>query len=183
MKRMSQVRLALWAAAASPAGFILVLGIAAELQRQPVRWRPDNSSPACELGQHLRVLIIPQSSHIALIRLASTMFSAALPHYLQAHDMQSSRRTSLQCCMAAHVSIVHLMPAEQSAARVGPRCQRGGSTNPWVRAAQAELQGEDDDDFSDLEDFVVCKEGRDYRSLFASHFRYRVRFTDGQAPG
>ena len=109
------------------------------------------------------------------------MFTAALPHYLLPHDSQS-----FQVYIAAwrmSVSDVHLMPAEQSAARLGPRSQRGGSTNPWVRAAQAELQGEDDDDFSDLEDFVVCKEGRDYRSLFASHFRYRVRFTDGQAPG
>lgn len=84
---------------------------------------------------------------------------------------------------AADASNLHPMPAEQSAARLGPRGQRGGSANPWVRAAQAELQGEDDDDFSDLDDFIVCKEGRDYRSLFASHFRYRVRFTDGQVPG
>ena len=31
-----------------------------------------------------------------------------------------------------------------------------------------------DDEFGDLDDFIVCQEGRDYGQLFAAHFKYRA---------
>ena len=175
MKRMPQVSFASRAAAVSPSGFSFGIRIAAEHQRQPIRWQPDSSSPACELWQHHRTALLPLSACRA---------ACSLLHQLLAHDLESFQSYIVAMLHGSWcLTPAHHAPAEQSAARLGSRSQRGGSKNPWVRAAQAELQGEDDDDFSDLEDFVVCKEGRDYRSLFASHFRYRVRFTDGQAPG
>lgn len=65
------------------------------------------------------------------------------------------------------------------------------SSNPFVQACLAEMGGciqrrqpaditDDDDDggassddLSDLDDFIVCKPGRDYRALFAQQFKYR----------
>lgn len=74
------------------------------------------------------------------------------------------------------------------------------SSNPFVQAAMAEMAthwgnkptkkrpeadtvrddvsgddvsaDEDDDSGDDLDDFVVCKPGRDYRVLFAQQFKY-----------
>lgn len=56
------------------------------------------------------------------------------------------------------------------------------STNPYIQAAMAEarclctdLSGNPDGDegsYSDLEDFIVCKPERSYKSLFAQHYKY-----------
>lgn len=47
------------------------------------------------------------------------------------------------------------------------------SRNSFVSAALAEGgQSGHGEDFSELDDFIVCQEHRDYRSLFASEFRY-----------
>lgn len=67
-----------------------------------------------------------------------------------------------------------------SAARVKRR--RQSSRNPFIDAAMKEdaahKGGElDDSDYSDLEDFIVCKPGReaeDYRALIDEHFKYNA---------
>ena len=56
------------------------------------------------------------------------------------------------------------------------------SINPYIQAAMAEarrscpdLSGDldgDDGSYSDLEDFIVCKPERSYKSLFAQHYKY-----------
>lgn len=56
------------------------------------------------------------------------------------------------------------------------------SMNPYIQAAMAEarrtctyLSGNLDGDegsYSDLEDFIVCKPERSYKSLFAQHYKY-----------
>jgi hypothetical protein len=88
------------------------------------------------------------------------------------------------------------MTAQAAKSKKKPR-----SNNPFVQACIAEMGGclgkrrlgagaaadvgddvdddEDDisigdeDDIGDLDDFIVCKPGRDYRSLFAKQFKYR----------
>ena len=51
-------------------------------------------------------------------------------------------------------------------------------TNAYVRAALAEarhrgtLDSDDESGYSDLEDFIVCKPGRDYQNLIAKEFKY-----------
>jgi hypothetical protein len=44
------------------------------------------------------------------------------------------------------------------------------------RVRHPEDESDDDaDDLSDLEDFIVCKPGRDYSRLIASEFRYTAK--------
>ena len=50
--------------------------------------------------------------------------------------------------------------------------------NAYLRAAMAEdvrlgADSEDDSGYSDLEDFIVCKPGRDYGALIAKEFKYK----------
>ena len=49
--------------------------------------------------------------------------------------------------------------------------------NAYLQAAFAEHKGfgldsEDESGYSDLEDFVVCKPGRDYTELIGKEFKY-----------
>ena len=87
-----------------------------------------------------------------------------------------------------------------SAAQAPKQRKRSRSSNPFVQAAMAEMAmhwgnrfskrraggtgdggdvsgddisgDSDDDNGDDLDDFVVCKPGRDYRTLFAQQFKY-----------
>lgn len=54
----------------------------------------------------------------------------------------------------------------------------GHSSNAYVRAALAEFNHAGKprrcrDSGADLDDFIVCADGKDYGSLFANHFVYR----------
>ena len=89
---------------------------------------------------------------------------------------------------------------QRNVAQAAKNRKRVRSSNPFVQAAMAEMPthwgnkptkkrpeadtvsddvsgddvsaDEDDDSGNDLDDFVVCKPGRDYRALFAQQFKY-----------
>jgi len=58
--------------------------------------------------------------------------------------------------------------------------------NAYLKAAVAEHRcfgacGADSDDesgYSDLEDFIVCKPGRDYGALIQKEFKYKSAYAD-----
>ena len=58
--------------------------------------------------------------------------------------------------------------------------------NPYLKAAVAEhkgfgaCQGDSDDEsgYSDLEDFIVCKPGRDYGALIQKEFKYKSSYVE-----
>ena len=62
------------------------------------------------------------------------------------------------------------------------RSKRRSPLNPFIKAAMAEARqlgtyaevdcNVDAGDYSDLEDFIVCKPDRSYELLFANHYRY-----------
>lgn len=78
-------------------------------------------------------------------------------------------------------TLMDLICADWPLAWTGKRRQR--SKNPYIRAVLDEMRrvpklgsaqpsdGETDD-FSDLEDFIVCKPGRNYSRLISDEFRY-----------
>ena len=49
--------------------------------------------------------------------------------------------------------------------------------------APASSDGEEGDCFSDLEDFIVCKPGRDYSRLFSDEFAYSGKRTSSKSLG
>lgn len=52
-------------------------------------------------------------------------------------------------------------------------CPGGVDIDPDPADAAASSEGEEEgDSFSDLEDFIVCKPGRDYSRLFSDEFAY-----------
>lgn len=62
---------------------------------------------------------------------------------------------------------------------------KNSAINPYIQAALAEARytctdlsgdlGGDWGSYSDLEDFIVCKPDRSYKSLFAEHYKYSAR--------
>lgn len=67
-----------------------------------------------------------------------------------------------------------LCVAEPETTIAGPRLLK----NAYMRAVQAEERrmgynnSDDESSFSDLEDFIVCKQERDYGKLIETHFKY-----------
>ena len=58
-----------------------------------------------------------------------------------------------------------------------------GRGNPGPADPPASSDGEEGDCFSDLEDFIVCKPGRDYSRLFSDEFAYSGKRDGGKSPG
>ena len=50
-------------------------------------------------------------------------------------------------------------------------------SNPFIKAAMDDdgYSGDEDDEYSDLEDFLVCKPGRDYSKMFIKHKKKKER--------
>ena len=102
MQRMPQVRLALRAGAASPSGFTLLLGIAAQLQQ---RGSLSTATPPASSGnttEQIHRLDLPAEKHVRCCtnswRTTYRTFECALP----------------QCCMAIDVSYLQPMPLQSS---------------------------------------------------------------------
>ena len=72
------------------------------------------------------------------------------------------------------------LPARSAAVTLPNSERKTGGDGEWVEedgfaAAWGASSSDEEDGFSDLDDFIECKPGRDYARLFSAEFRYTAR--------
>ena len=100
--------------------------------------------------------------------------------YIQCSDNPQGSHVLLGCSKQ-HLSVTWDLLVTACVGVVRQKITRT-SANPFIQAAIAEARqsytdncsdlDKDGGDYSDLEDFIVCKPDRSYTSLFSKHYNY-----------
>ncbi|KAK9830136.1 hypothetical protein WJX72_009947 [[Myrmecia] bisecta] len=131
-----------------------------------------------------------QSSNRAFLKLLSGPPRSSKQEQLQVHlqDLLGQAMQHSSNALSVPPSLTRLegdSEDEESGGLDAPKKRKAGKRravhNPYIKAAMAEetAQGapgsDEDSDYSDLDDFIVCKPGRDYSTLLSERFQYSAR--------